>query len=99
MLENKYRILKSFILLGLVALVVIIFSQQIDFSVIDLGRHLENGKIVWQNPQILFQNFYSYTEPNFPFINHHWLSGVIFYKLYTLGGFSLLSIFNILIQE
>ncbi len=96
-MEKYQKLLKTIIFIGFILLIVIIFSQQIDFTGIDLGRHLENGKIVWQNPQVLFQNFYSYTEPNFPFINHHWLSGVIFYNLYTLGGFGLLMVFNVLI--
>jgi hypothetical protein len=62
-----------------------------------LGRHLENGEIIWQNPAILFQNFYSYTEPSLPFVNHHWFSGIIFYAIYLVGGFRLLSVFNILL--
>lgn len=94
---TRDKILKTLILLGLTALVIIVFSQKINFTSIDLGRHLENGKIVWQNPQVLFQNFYSYTEPDFKFINHHWLSGVIFYLVYLLGGFKLLAIFNTLL--
>ena len=67
-MEKYQKLLKTIIFIGFILLIVIIFSQQIDFTGIDLGRHLENGKIVWQNPQVLFQNFYSYTEPNFPFI-------------------------------
>jgi len=96
-MENTKKILKFLILIGFVFLVLIIFSQKIDLTNIDLGRHLENGKIVWQNPQVLWQNFYSYTEPGTAFINHHWLSGVIFYSIYSLGGFKLLSIFNALL--
>lgn len=91
------KFLKILILIGLIFLVIIIFAQKVNFTNIDLGRHLENGKIVWQNPAVLFTNFYSYTEPNLPFINHHWLSGVILYGVYLLGGFSLLSIFNIIL--
>jgi hypothetical protein len=91
------KILKILLSIGLFLLVALIFAQQINFTSLDLGRHLENGKVVWQNPQVLFTNFYSYTESNFPFINHHWLAGVIFYGLYLLGGFKLLSVFNILL--
>ncbi|MFA5023725.1 MAG: hypothetical protein WC523_02085 [Patescibacteria group bacterium] len=91
------KLLKSLIFIGLLALVVIIFSQKIEFTSVDLGRHLENGKIVWQNQDVLFKNFYSYTEPDFRFVNHHWLGGVIFYAVYLAGGFKLLSVFNILI--
>ncbi|MFA6994913.1 MAG: tetratricopeptide repeat protein [Patescibacteria group bacterium] len=91
------KFLKIFIFTGLLFLVLIIFSQKIEFTSIDLGRHLENGKIIWQNPQVLFTNFYSYTETNNFFINHHWLSGVIFYGFYLIGGYQLLSLFNILL--
>lgn len=91
------KFLKIFAFIGLLFLVVIIFSQKIEFTSIDLGRHLENGKIVWQNPQVLFTNFYSYTETDNSFINHHWLSGAIFYRLYLIGGYRLLSLFNILL--
>lgn len=91
------RVIKILITLGLLLLVGTIFFQKINFTNIDLGRHLENGKIIWQNTQVLFSNFYSYTEPNLFFINHHWLSGVIFYIIYLWGSFKLLSIFNILL--
>lgn len=91
------KILKYVILAGLIILVVIVFSQKIEFTAVDLGRHLENGKIIWQDKQVLFKNLYSYTEPNFSFVNHHWLAGVIYYGLFLLGGFKLLSVFNILI--
>lgn len=95
--DKLEKLLRILILAGLLALVIIIFSQQTEFTAVDLGRHLENGKIVWQNPQVLWQNFYSYTEPNFRFVNHHWLSGVLFYFVYLIGGFKLLSILNVLV--
>lgn len=91
---DKQKIFRIIILLGLISLLAIIFIQKIDFTRIDLGRHLENGKIVFENPKVLVQNFYSYTEPEFKFINHHWLSGVVFYLVYSLGGFKLLTVFN-----
>ena len=61
-----------------------------------MGRHLANGRELFNHPNLLFKNTYSYTEPNFPFINHHWLAGLIYYKLYLIGGFKILSLFNIL---
>ncbi len=91
------KLFKILIFSGLLVLLTIIFSQKIEFTASDLGRHLENGKIVWHSSQVLFKNFYSYTEPNNQFINHHWLSGVIYYLVYLLGGFKLLSLLNILV--
>ena len=89
--------MKTLIFIGLLVLIVIIFSQKIEFTSLDLGRHLANGRFVWQDAGLLFKNFYSYSEPEFPFINHHWLTGVIFYGLYLAGGFQLLSLFSILL--
>ena len=33
-------------------------------------------------------NLFSFTEPDFPFTNHHWLSEVIFYGIYGWFGFT-----------
>lgn len=95
--SSKTTWLKGMNYLFLALLVIILFSQKVDLSNIDLGRHLENGRLVFSQPQLLFTNFYSYTEPSFPFINHHWLAGLIFYSVYALAGFVGLSIFQIIL--
>jgi len=95
--NNQEKLWQYLIRLSLAVLIVIIFTQKIELSVIDLGRHLENGRLIFESPELLFKNFYSYTEPDFKFVNHHWLAGVIFYFIYLLGGFKLLSVFNILL--
>ncbi len=94
---RSQKLLKALVFLGLLGLVVLIFLQPIDLTNSDLGRHLANGRAVWSEPDILFHNAYSYTEPDFRFVNHHWLYGVIVYAIYRLAGFVGLSIFNILI--
>lgn len=78
--------------------------KKIDLTTADLGRHIKNGEIilssVFQNSgdkDIFNKNFYSYTNPDFPFINHHWGSGVIFYLLFLAGGFLALHFFYILL--
>ena len=78
-LRESHGLLQAAILFGLLILVGIIFAQKIELSSVDLGRHLENGRLVFENTDVLFKNFYSYTEPEAEFINHHWLGGVIFY--------------------
>jgi len=65
----------------------------------DIGRHLKVGEIIWQTKEVPKTNLFSFTEPNFSFINHHWLSEVIFYGVFSLGGFTgliLLKIFVVL---
>jgi len=54
----------------------------------DIGRHLKTGEIIWQTKSVPATNLFSFTEPDFPFTNHHWLSEVIFYGVYNLGGFT-----------
>src|SRR3989344_9183453 len=67
----------------------------------DIGRHLKVGEIIWQmnfgegsgaKPGISVEvpktNLFSFTEPDFPFVNHHWLSEVLFFGVFNLGGFT-----------
>ena len=53
----------------------------------DIGRHLKIGEIIWQTKIVPATNLFSFTEPDFPFLNHHWLSEAIFYKLHDWFGF------------
>lgn len=56
----------------------------------DLGRHIKTGEIILQTNTVPKTNLYSYTYPNYPFINHHWLSEVVFYRITaTLGAVGL----------
>lgn len=70
------------------------------FTTGDLGRHLKNGEIFTSSigdpdrlKALLHTNFYSSTFADFPFLNHHWGSGVIFYGVWSLVGFKGLTLF------
>ncbi|MDP2637644.1 MAG: hypothetical protein Q8P26_01120 [Candidatus Levybacteria bacterium] len=63
----------------------------------DLGRHLATGDIIIQTGEVPKVNLYSYTYPNFPFINHHWLSEVTYSSLFKITGFNGLLILNTLL--
>jgi hypothetical protein len=72
---------------------------QIDLTIIDLGRHLKNGEIALtgtpaQRDALLHTNFYSYAHGSAPFVNHHWLSGVVFYLVWKLASFEGLSLLH-----
>jgi hypothetical protein len=45
----------------------------------DIGRHLTLGKIIWETHAVPRINLFSYTAPDSPFINHHWLGEVFLY--------------------
>ena len=71
--------------------------QKIDLSIIDLGRHLKNGDVLvhgsWAEKQaVLHTNFYSFAAGDAPFLNHHWLSGVVFYLVWRWVHFEGLTI-------
>ncbi len=71
-------------------------AQPINLAAVDIGRHIKNGELICQGQRdILHKNFYSFTYPDYPFINHHWLSGVIFYKVFQAFGFSGVGVFYI----
>ncbi len=69
---------------------------------VDLGRHLKNGELCLSPAgpkgtadQILHTNFYSYTCPGAPFINHHWLTDLLFFLVWKTTGFAGLNLFYI----
>ena len=78
------------------ALIVLVYgfylAHQVNLTVGDLGRHLKNGQLFIENGLIPKINLYSYAYPDYPFINHHWGTGVVFYSIERLGGFAGLSV-------
>jgi hypothetical protein len=76
--------------LALAAYALFLFHR-IDLTDADLGRHLKNGEWFLTRHSILATKFYSYTFPEFPAVNHHWGSGVLFCLVWKLAGFSGLS--------
>ena len=63
----------------------------------DLGRHLLTGEIIVKTGDVPKTNLFSYTYPNFPFINHHWLSEVVYFTLFQKIGFNGLLVLNTII--
>lgn len=63
----------------------------------DIGRHLKSGEIIWQTKSVYKTNLFSFTEPNHPFINHHWLSEVTFYGLNNIIGLNGLIVFKVVV--
>jgi len=68
--------------------------HKINLTTADLGRHIENGKLFVHagsagisRPALLHTNFFSYTNADFPFVNHHWGSGVLYYVIHYVTGF------------
>ena len=92
---------KKFLLvcLGLAFFLILFSFYKIDLSTADIGRHIVNGDVFLHSSEygisktdLLYTNLFSYTHPDFPFINHHWGSGIIIYLIYSILGFSGLSL-------
>ncbi len=103
-LQQKFSLLRKpsvLYLLFLVGWYAFFLFHQIDISGGDLGRHLQNGRIIVEAVRqgeslepILRTNFYAATLSDAPFINHHWGSGVIFFLVWQLAGYTGLIFFS-----
>lgn len=86
--NSEMKFLKLVLLLCLLFFVFsFTFSTSQDFNQ-DLGRHLKLGEIISKTKSVPNINLFSYTYPGFPFINHHWMSEIIFYNLVRFFGLS-----------
>src|SRR3984957_2939748 len=73
------------ILATLPYLVVFIFSFY-QPSDPDLGWHLKYGQYFWHTGKLLRDNIFSTMMPNFHWANTSWLTDIISYTAYHLGG-------------
>ena len=78
------------------------FAHKILFINADLGRHIKNGEIIFSDftpfHALVSTNYYSYTEPGYSLVNHHWGSGLIYFAIWKLFGFTGLSLFQVLLN-
>lgn len=87
--DNSAKLFLVLNYLGIFLLLIFflgLFGHRITAFTQDLGRHLKLGEIILAQKKIPQVNLFSYTFPQFPFINHHWLSEVIFYFFYKWFG-------------
>jgi hypothetical protein len=96
--EKRRFVLQHFITALILLIYGFFLAHQNNLAVGDLGRHLKNGQLFVESGLIARTNLYSYTYPDYPFINHHWGSGVVFYLIERFLGISGLSIAFILIS-
>lgn len=84
--EKRRQVSVALALVSLVAWQVFWLARPINLAAADIGRHLTNGRLLltaWREhgSGVLTTNHYSYVNPDFPFLNHHYGSGVLFYVL------------------
>lgn len=90
----------AFALIPLTYLIILLFQQDLSMMS-DLGRHLKMGQIVLSCMCVPQTNLFSYTDPNFPIVNHEWLVQVVFYVMsvwFGLHGLLILKMIIIIIS-
>lgn len=94
--NNRLLLAGQWLLAAAIALAfTVAVAKPIVLTASDLGRHLTNGRIFLETGEIATTNLYSYTHPDFPFLNHHWGSGVLFELARRAGGFVGVSFFGL----
>lgn len=89
-IEQRYILLVFVLFVFLVVVGYFVASNSIDP---DFGWHLKSGQLILEKG-VPKTDWYSYTMPNFPWINHEWLADVFIYKIYSFFGYQfLMSIF------
>ncbi len=63
----------------------------------DLWGHIQFGKEIWEKGFIPSVDSYSYTANGFPWINHEWLTEVLFYLIYLYFDSTGLLIFKLIV--
>ncbi len=86
---NRERMLSLTSALALVVLIVLFSVHTLTSIYQDIGRHITIGRIIWETGNIPQTNLFSFTNRDFPFVNHHWLGGLLLYwgdRLVGLAG-------------
>lgn len=91
---NKLEALKTALKLIFFTYLGLFLLAKINLVIVDLGRHITNGRVFVERGMVVKTNLYSYTHPDFPVITHHWGVGVIYYLVHKVAGFEGLSILN-----
>jgi hypothetical protein len=92
-LRLRNQVLKILPLIVCFILLGMSLARPIILPAVDIGRHVKNGQLLLAGQlDLLHHNFYSYTHPDYPFINHHWFFGVMSYEIWKSLGFEGLSL-------
>ncbi len=82
-------------ILLLIFVFAFLFRTDLSFDQ-DLGRHLKIGEIILQEGSVPKTNLFSYTNPDFKYVNTHWLFGVWAFLFSQAFGLQALLIFKVL---
>ncbi|MBI2454334.1 MAG: hypothetical protein HYV54_02065 [Parcubacteria group bacterium] len=93
------RILPKLALVLILTVYGLFLAKPLNLVTADLGRHIKNGELIINGHyEVLKTNYYAYTYSDYPVLNHHWLSGVIFYAVWNMWGLAGLQLFFIFLS-
>jgi hypothetical protein len=88
---------KDHLWLGLPVFVVMWRNLQFGVPLVDFWWHLKLGELIATTGSIPAVDLFSYTASGRPYFVHNWLAELIYYGTYSLGGLSLVVMFNTLV--
>lgn len=97
---NKTSSISAYHLIDCYVSILFLFTMLVNGSMIGevgLGWHLRTGEWITNNKTIPIYDIFSFSTDSIKWVSNQWLSDVIFWIVYTLGGFSLLHIISCLI--
>lgn len=93
---KRLRSLFDLILILFPYFIVFVYSLYLP-SDPDLGWHLKYGEYFWQHGKVLRDNTFSTMMPNFHWANTSWITDIISYAIYHIGGLFGLTLLGALI--
>jgi hypothetical protein len=90
-LQDKRRLFAAILFFGLLAMTARTATDP------DLWWHLRTGQWIVESGHVPHTDPFSFTRGGSPWVSHEWLSEVIFYALWKLGGPTALIVFSALI--
>ncbi len=88
LLRMSRRVFSFPVMLGTLLVVLTVLTVRARFSDPDLWWHLKVGEIIWNTHTIPTTDQFSFTTNNHPWIPHEWLSEVLIYGAYRVGGYT-----------
>ncbi|NJN80628.1 MAG: hypothetical protein HC797_09270 [Anaerolineales bacterium] len=90
-MENNNKAIDRLVIFTSLVLIFIIFTRApVDA---DLWWHLRAGQVMVEQKQILLTDVFSYTRIGADWVNAFWISEILLYNIYSIGGYFGLTFF------
>jgi hypothetical protein len=83
-----HRVCSFPVALGCLLIVLSVLTVKSRFDDPDMWWHLKTGQIIWTTHAIPTTDIFSYTTHHHAYIPHEWLSQLLIYGAYKLGGYT-----------